>query len=110
MERIQGPPVATLLPFTFRDRAFLRATLPESQPDGSPFLVARVVAGRYRVGELFAVGEVTVLLTARDERTHRDVLIKALRSDLLRPPPGLPDPAAALTAEVRRLRHGLQTE
>ena len=104
------PPAGRCEPFVHRGRSYLRTTLPDSGPEGSLLLVAQPLAGRYALGDVFAVGAVSLLLRARDLRTRHDVLVKALRVEVLRPPPDLPQPAAALAAELRRLRHALQTE
>ncbi|MDB5349555.1 MAG: hypothetical protein JWN86_802 [Planctomycetota bacterium] len=96
--------------FLFRGRPFLRfPRIDPHQPD-SPFVVARILSGRYSVSEPFAVGETSVVLAARDLRTDRDVLIKAVRTDAILPaPPGV-EPNAWRIEELRRARHGLQTE
>ena len=100
-------------PFTFRDRSFRRVTWSEARGPEGALTVAETVAGRYQIDDLFGAGESSVLLRARDLHTCRPVLIKALRSDLLLGPPpagsGI-DPVAALTAEIRRARHLLQTD
>lgn len=90
-------------------RLFVRARLDD--PDGGFGLVTvpDPVAGRYRPDRVLAVGELTFLLHARDLRTGRPVVIKAVRSDRLAPPPGLSDPEPVLAA-VRHARHLLQTE
>lgn len=96
--------------FAFRNRTFLRFSLPEGdRPDGR-FSVAETLAGRYGVGTPLAVGEASVVLLARDLRTHREVLIKAVRSDSLHPAPPGADPLSWRTEELRRARHALQTE
>jgi len=105
-----GLPAPPLEPFVHRGRPYLRAALRASGAPGADFLVAPTLAGRYRVLELLSVGEMGVVLLGRDEVTRHTILIKALRPELPLPPPGYPDPAAALSAELRRARHALQTE
>lgn len=79
-------------------------------PEGR-FVAPQPLAGRYEIGRLLASSETSVVLEARDLRTRGGVLIKALRPDALPPPPpGIDDPRAYRVEELRRLRHGLQTE
>jgi serine/threonine protein kinase len=110
MDSHTSTPAARRQPFSHRGHHYLRLTAPDSDPAGPAFALAQPLAGRYEVGDLFAAGELSLLLRARDLRTHHDVLIKALRVEVLQPPPDLPDPATALAAELRRLRHALQAE
>jgi serine/threonine protein kinase len=79
-------------------------------PPGPGLVVAQPLAGRYRIEALLAVSGSAVLLEARDLRTGRDVVIKALRAEAVRPPPPGVEPSVWLTEEVRRARHHLQTE
>src|SRR4051812_14774085 len=65
--------------FTSHDRTFLRGTLPDPEGPDVVFTVAHEVTGRYRVEDLLAVGEASVLLRALDLRVGRPVVIKALR-------------------------------
>ncbi|HEX8200863.1 MAG TPA: hypothetical protein VF590_10265, partial [Isosphaeraceae bacterium] len=95
-----------------RGRPFLRMTLPEVPATLPTLTVPETIAGRYRVEEPFAVGAVSVLLAARDERTRRRVLIKVLRGPAPPPPTAVPADRRdeAWAAEIRRARHLLQTE
>jgi serine/threonine protein kinase len=101
------PADATAEPFTLRSRAFWRIRWPEPQGPEGVVTVAQVVAGRYEVEGLFAAGEHTVMLRARDQRTRRPVMIKALRTDVLS---GFADRRASMIDQLRGLRHVLQTE
>ena len=94
----------------FRGREFLYADLPDSGGDPGTISIARVLAGRYRTDELLSVGESTVLFRGLDTRTQRSVVVKTLRSDSLRRIAPGRDGADAAIAEIRRLRHQLQTE
>jgi serine/threonine-protein kinase len=86
------------LPLERDGRQFVRlADVP-----GVTYAVAQPIAGRYQVAGLFALGETSLLLDATDLRTGFCVLVKALRWDA--------GSARVEGAEVRRLRHGLQTE
>ena len=96
--------------FATDGRDFLRTTLPDAQVPGVAFIVARTVAGRYRVDRILSIGESTVLLLAEDERLRRPVVIKALRNDVDRRGPGVVDGPAARNGALRRARHLLQTE
>jgi len=89
-------------------RAFLRTRLPDPHPPSPPFVVAREVGGRYRVRDVLASGELTVLLRADDLRLNRPVALKALRNDL--DPADTPEALEGLTAAVRHARHVVQTE
>jgi serine/threonine protein kinase len=107
-----SPPPDGWLAVEDSGRSFLRTTLPGIDP-GLPrpgFVVARLLAERYQVDEVFAVSESSVLLGAVDRRLGRRVLIKALRYDAIPVAVGHPDVAALFAEEVRRLRHQLQTE
>ncbi len=92
-------------------RAFVRATLPDppGQP-GLPLTIAQPLAGRYQIDGLLAAGPFGVVLEATDLRTRNSVLVKALRPEAACVPPEVPDRAAVLAEELRRLRHALQTE
>lgn len=89
-------------------RTYLRTRLPDPHPPSPPFVVAREVGGRYRVRDVLASGELTVLLRADDLRLNRPVVLKALRNDL--DAADTPEAQEALTAAVRRARHVVQTE
>ncbi len=99
-------------PFTRNDRSCVRIRLSDAQPPDAAFTVAQPIAGRYRVDDLFGAGTWGVLLRATDLHTRKSVLVKALRSERLDVPPEVPgsDKAAFRAEELRRLRHGLQTE
>src|SRR5579883_2314491 len=97
-------------PFSWRGRDYLRFALLHPAGARASFAIARRLGDRYEVEELLAEGETSVLLRARDSRTFRPVVIKALRGDILRAvPPGSPT-TPMMADEVRRLRHLLQTE
>lgn len=95
--------------FRHQGRLFVRfAPLPG--PPGPGLVVGQPLAARYRIEALLSVSGSAVLLEARDLRTGRDVVIKALRSEAVRPaPPGI-EPSAWLVEEVRRARHHLLVE
>src|SRR5690348_7020455 len=97
-------------PFLHQGRPYLRTTLPGSAPFDGSYAVAERIAGRYEVRDLYAVGESSVLLRARDLHTGRAVLIKCLRSDVIGPLDQTLDPSDAYATDVRRERHQLQTE
>jgi len=96
--------------FRARGRLFLRTTLRDPTCPGGSFTIAQPLAHRYEVVDILAIGETTLLLRARDLRTRHRVLIKALRSDWIPPRPIPPDHKDAMTSELRRRRHLLQTE
>ncbi len=96
--------------FELRGRSFLRFVGMEPEQPDAKFVVAETLGNRYNVSGLFAVGETSVVLLARDLRTHRDVLIKAVRPDAFLPAPPEFDPSLWRVEELRRARHALQTE
>lgn len=96
--------------FSVRGRAFVRMTLPDSTQPLASLSVASSVAGRYRVENLLACGEATVLLRAFDTRTARPVVLKAVRTDRLLGGPDGAEDCDEWTAAIRRARHVLQTE
>ena len=70
-------------------RECLAARLP-----GGGFVVPRVLVGRFEVEALLAPGELTVVLRARDRRTGRPVVVKALQPRAYLPPEGSMRPRA----------------
>jgi serine/threonine protein kinase len=110
MSPTDRPGIADLEPCEHRGRSFVRVAIPDRDPSATAAIVPRTLADRFRVVDLFALGELSFLLRARDECLRRDVVIKAIRPEALFVPPEVPDRPQALEAEVRRARHALQTE
>lgn len=109
MATVPHPPAPIREEIAYQGRPFVRfAPLPG--PPGPGLIVAQPLAGRYRIEALLAISGSAVLLEARNLRTGRDVVIKALRAEAVRPPPMGIEPSAWRTEEVRRARHHLQTE
>ena len=63
-------------PFTWRERAFVRAEVPTGDNRGKVFTVAQPLAQRYQVANFFASGGMGILLEGLDLRTQCRVLIK----------------------------------
>lgn len=63
--------------FTWQDRPFLRAEVPQGDNRGKAFTVAQPLAGRYQIVRFFASGGMGLLLEGLDLRTSGRVLIKA---------------------------------
>ena len=85
-----------------RDYAAFR--LPDTDVPGADLLAPAAIGGRFEPIELFAVGVESVILRALDRGTGGLVLVKTLRPDV----PAVS--AEHLREELRRARHGLQTE
>ena len=96
--------------FVQSGRPFLHFVWEEPEGPTAQFSVAESLAGRYRVVDVFAIGEAGLLLLARDERTSRQVVVKAVRTNVVSPPPPGVEAADWLIEELRRARHALQTE
>lgn len=62
--------------FTWNDRPFLRAEVPQGDNRGKSFTIAQPLAGRYQIEGFFASGGMGLLLEGRDLRTTAHVLIK----------------------------------
>lgn len=110
MKSSEPPPGSGWLPVSQEGRDYFRVRSPDMPGRCVGFLVPGVIAGRYEVGELLSLGELTLSLLARDRRTRRAVVVKALRGDLYPESADVPDGPAALTGAVRHARHVLQTE
>ena len=76
------PDTLNAQPFTWNERAFVRAEVPTGDNRGKIFTVAQPLAQRYQIVNFFASGGMGLLLDGLDLRTQCRVLIKTTLNPL----------------------------